>query len=370
MDLHLYNVLKNASETGNRVKEYTGAHQDSLAGTGTNKIYYWAKGLNNYVYFANLCWRIVRTTDTGGVKLVYMGVPSVANSCTSTSNVPVSTYNNLANSSIAYFGYMYNTNYIYETRTVNGYGAFANSVTYSDNHYSLINTSTSRDSTHHYQCANSECTKILYYAGKSGAFVKATILDGGLTIETALINMLSRNDVNETDSDIKTAVENWYRDNMTSYTNCLEDVIFCNNRSILDLGAWNPNGGDYNEYITFGDANSTSLSCPNETDRFSISNPKARLQYPVGLLRQAEMNLVDSDADRESMFSVSDSYSMTPATYQFDYLIYLLGYQNGWMQPGTDERKFNPVVSLKPNIMFTDGNGSQGQPYIIDTTCN
>ena len=40
-------------------------------------IYYFRGAVdNNHVLFANFCWRILRTTDTGGVKLIYDGVPS------------------------------------------------------------------------------------------------------------------------------------------------------------------------------------------------------------------------------------------------------------------------------------------------------
>ena len=37
----LYNVLKKAAEKGTYAKEYTGDHQDSMAGVGTEKIYHW-----------------------------------------------------------------------------------------------------------------------------------------------------------------------------------------------------------------------------------------------------------------------------------------------------------------------------------------
>ena len=36
---------------------------------------------NNNVIFGNYCWKIVRTTNTGGIKLIYNGVPSSDGSC-------------------------------------------------------------------------------------------------------------------------------------------------------------------------------------------------------------------------------------------------------------------------------------------------
>ena len=37
----LYDVLKRATQIGTYAREYTGSHQDSYAGNGTQKIYHW-----------------------------------------------------------------------------------------------------------------------------------------------------------------------------------------------------------------------------------------------------------------------------------------------------------------------------------------
>ena len=45
--------------------------------TNTNPIYYYRGDVdNNNVRFAGFCWKIVRTTETGGTKLIYNGLPS------------------------------------------------------------------------------------------------------------------------------------------------------------------------------------------------------------------------------------------------------------------------------------------------------
>ncbi len=79
----LYDVLKNeVNRNTGYAKEYTGTHQDSMSGVGSKKIYHWYGSDNdagttiqnkNNVIFANHCWQIIRTTDTGGVKLIYNG---------------------------------------------------------------------------------------------------------------------------------------------------------------------------------------------------------------------------------------------------------------------------------------------------------
>ncbi len=78
----LYTVLQKAATEGTYARKYTGEHQDSFAGTGTKDIYHWYGSNNtngtailnkNNVIFANHCWQMIRTTDTGGVKMIYNG---------------------------------------------------------------------------------------------------------------------------------------------------------------------------------------------------------------------------------------------------------------------------------------------------------
>ncbi len=46
-----------------------------------NPIYYYRGAVNNNnVIFGDLCWQVVRTTDTGGVKMIYNGIPTITGS--------------------------------------------------------------------------------------------------------------------------------------------------------------------------------------------------------------------------------------------------------------------------------------------------
>lgn len=88
----LYNVLKLAADEGLYATRYTGSHQDDFNGTrSTKEIYHW-KAMDNSagtadangtaitnkfnVVFADMCWQMIRTTDTGGVRLLYNGLPT------------------------------------------------------------------------------------------------------------------------------------------------------------------------------------------------------------------------------------------------------------------------------------------------------
>ena len=118
---YLYNVLEKAAQEGTYAKEYTGAHQDSFTQPATHKIYHWY-GSNdtngtaildkNNVIFAGQCWQMLRTTDTGGVKMIYNG-EAENNQCLNTRGTHMGyverTSQNLASN------YWYGTDYTYDS---------------------------------------------------------------------------------------------------------------------------------------------------------------------------------------------------------------------------------------------------------------
>ena len=79
----LYDTIKN-EVSGGYSKEYSGDHIDKPDGTGNEKIYYWYGpdddsvdyiDTKRNVLFGGFCWQTVRTTDSGGTKLIYNGEP-------------------------------------------------------------------------------------------------------------------------------------------------------------------------------------------------------------------------------------------------------------------------------------------------------
>ncbi len=125
----LYRVLQDAAKEGTYAKEYTGPHRDSYDRPAIKNIYHWyadknddVKGTkipNMYnVVFANSCWRMIRTTDIGGVRLLYNGEYDPVNKCATSrphKDVLVADYAEL------YFdysnNYYYGTDYTYDANT-------------------------------------------------------------------------------------------------------------------------------------------------------------------------------------------------------------------------------------------------------------
>ena len=118
----LYNVLYKEAKKNGLAKEYTESHQDSMnASLSTEKIYHWyAKNSTegtaildkNNVIFANHCWQMIRTTDTGGVKMIYNG-EAVDNQCLSTRGTHVG-YASRTSQDLA-SNYWYGTDYTYDS---------------------------------------------------------------------------------------------------------------------------------------------------------------------------------------------------------------------------------------------------------------
>ena len=120
----LYKVLEKEAEIETYAKEYKYAHQDSMdESKSTKKIYYWEDLYNrtadiilnkNNVIFANQCWQMIRTTDTGGVKLLYNG-EAENGKCLNTRGTHVG-YSSATTKNL-YTSYYYGTSYTYDTTT-------------------------------------------------------------------------------------------------------------------------------------------------------------------------------------------------------------------------------------------------------------
>ncbi|MBR7041871.1 MAG: hypothetical protein IKI04_00035, partial [Bacilli bacterium] len=255
-------------------------------------IYYYRGAVdNNNVLFGGFCWKIVRTTDTGGIKLIYNGVPSNGecnNTGTDSQLASTAKFNTNSNSP-ADVGYMYGTRYAYKSKSSSNLATpylYGNDFTYANGTYTLTDTITSTGTwssdyntlnSNHYTCFNTTgtCESIYYIYYTSTSYAYYITLFNGKSVSDALSEMLT-NSSNENSSTIKTAIDTWYQTNMTSYTSYLEDTPFCNDRTIGTLGGWDPNGGNATQQLLFSPYNrafttyTPSLTC-TKNDAFTVN---------------------------------------------------------------------------------------------------
>ncbi|MBR7042091.1 MAG: hypothetical protein IKI04_01175 [Bacilli bacterium] len=361
-------------------------------------IYYYRGAVtDNNVLFGGFCWKIVRTTETGGIKLIYNGVPSngECNNTGESSQLASTVEFNTNNDSPADVGYMYGTRYTYSSGTGTGW-YYAPDVTYNNGTYTLtsktisgttynVETKSTINSTnlnyHHYTCGSSTdttCTSVRYVYYVSSTTAYYITLTNGKKVEDALSEMLT-NSSNENSSTIKTSIDTWYQTNMTSYTSMLEDTSFCNDRTIGTLNGWDPNGGSTTAYLYFSPYNrayttyTPSLTC-SKNDSFTVtesSTGNGKLTYPVGLLTSDEAMLAGGKGETGNStyyLYTGQYYCLGSAgywlgSYAREFAVFSSGNLNNGLVHGAGGGR--PVVSLKPGTQFSGGTGTVSNPYIV-----
>ena len=363
----------------------------------TNPIYYYRGDVdNNNLIFADTCWKIVRTTETGGTKLIYNGLPSDTGTCNNTgenSQIRTSAFNTNYNSP-AYVGYMYGLVYTSSSKSMNSVTDtyyYGNDVTYQNGTYTLVDTMSSSNwssiwngglNNNHYTCMGSTTCSTVYYIYYTDSDNMYYIeLTGGKKVEDALSDML---DNNTNSSTIKDNIDEWYKNNIEDkgYSNYIEDTVWCSDRSIYQLNGWNPDGGSVILELRFGALDRArviykpDLKCSRKIDSFTTDNINGNgdLYYPVGLLTVDEFMLSGG------MYAMNNIpfylniglylWSISPSFFSSNYggvIFDILG--NGEINDYyvDDLRGIRPSISLKPYTEISEGTGTINDPYIVDT---
>lgn len=368
---------KNSSTTnGKGVYKRAGTENDEYP-----ILYYRGDINNNNIIFADFCWKIVRTTDTGGVKLIYNGVPTNGqcyNTGTASQLATTGKFNS-SRSSLAYNGYMYGTAYTYNSGSPTSGAYFGNSFKYENGVYTLIDTTQTLDSNHHYTCnkmtADGTCSTIRYYY-YAGYYIN---IKGGKGVEEAIAEMQT----NSVDSSIKKVIDNWYKSNeskMTNYTKYLEDTIWCNDRSMnTNTNGWISNGGSLSEYLYYAPyerAKQTyepSLTC-QKNDAFTVDESEignGDLEYPVSLLTSDEVMLAGGGSDSNNysyyLYSGQSYWLLSPFYFYSFYANSFLVNSGGLLHNYFVYNSYGvrPSVSLARNLRIIKGIGTKDNPYII-----
>ena len=366
-------------------------------------VYYYRGAVdNNHVLFANFCWRIVRTTETGGVKLIYDGKPTNGQcnntkEATTIGNIQFNTNYN----SPAYVGYMYNTAYTASSKditTLSGNIVFGNDATYdaSTKKYTLKDTKTLTNPSnwnseysnytdrYHYTCFSSgtTCQNVYYihaiYSEDKHAYY-FTLTNGKKPKD--LLNDMFEGNINVKESNAKVKIDAWYKTNMTSYTSKLEDTGFCNDRTYYNFNTsgWNKDYSNYDKWLNFSSMQrlsnrKLSLVCPRQLDKFSVSvdNGNGKLTYPVGMITAEEMAYAGA-----VLWQTNTSYYLYNGvnTWSFSQSCFdswkarelTLSSSGNFGYVGVSSLSgARPSISLKQGTVLSSGNGTSTNPFIVN----
>ena len=348
--------------------------------------YYRGAVKNNYVSFAGFTWRIIRRNGDGSVRMIYSG-----KSTTDTSEA-VTIGKSQFNSKYwdpTYEGYKYNEDFeLHENNGTTGYSWFANTskydygtdytfdastkkftltgtikqLTWKDNHDEIVKSQL-------YSCLKTSCNVVYKVTGYQN--------DTTMTVKPISYSSksLATAQTNNTNSAIKTTIDNWYKNNLTAYTSKLADETFCNDRSISSGTGYKTDSytfyGSYNRNV---DKRSPSLKCAQANDKFKVSNASAKLNYPVALITADELAMAGGviDTANTNYYLYNGQYQWTLSPGRFDpynsiAVIYAVD-SSGGLFPwdyATFSFGVRPVINLRADTLITKGDGTALNPFFV-----
>ena len=276
---------------------------------------------NNYVEFANKCWRIVRVGGDGSVKLILHN-----DNPTGAAN-PCDAANNSASAAFARFSGTTYTSAFNENSDDNAYVGFK---------YGTVGASD--------------------YATTHANANKSTIL---------------------------TNLETWYTNNLKTYADTIADTVWCNDKTnvtdtTFDPWGLTPNGYGYGTNVTYYGATqrlvSTSGSAGGTGPSLKCNGELSKVTSKVGLITADEIAFAGSifaTSNRSTYLQENTGtnwwWSLSPNGFYGDdayvWRVYSgrLDFNHVYFSGGV-----RPVISLISSTIISRGSGTSEDPYVVN----
>ena len=277
---------------------------------------------NNYVEFANKCWRIVRVGGDGSVKLILHNdnTTKVANPCDAANNSGDAAF---ARYSGTDFMSAFNTNY-------------------DDNAY------------------------VGFKYGTAGASDYAPT------------------HANTNKSTILTNLETWYNNNLKTYESVIDDNVWCNDKTnVTDTTyvpwVWTPNGYGYGKNVTYYGATQRLVSKNNSAGgtgpSLKCNGELSKINSKVGLITADELALAGYAYAKENTTTYLQENATDILWWSLSPCFFNGNNANVWSAGGSSglfgsngvssSLGVRPSISLKPSTNVT-GDGTSSSPFIIN----
>ena len=303
------------------------------------------------------CWRIVRTTSTGGVKMIYNG--------------------------------------LYGATTT---GSCANATTKAQTTTSVFNNSSAT-------VAGKSYTGLQYQNIHAVGYTYTSSVAAGTTTTKTPAQLFgaSGNDTttNDKSSIIKQYIEDWYGSTLTAYTSILEgDAGYCQDRRLNTSTTWTSAMSESsNTIVPYGTTGLTTyyfgayprntqsstfnplLTCPRgKVDLYSYSgdagNGNGQLKYPVALLTADEATMAGSGWSSSTgaynansfLRSGSNFWLLSPyRRYSNGFALGFSLYSNGYLDYNYVGYAYGvrPAISLSPGTNVASGSGTATDPWVV-----
>ena len=193
---------------------------------------------------------------------------------------------------------------------------------------------------------------------------------------------------NTNDSTIKAYIDNWYANNMTSYTKYLSTTaVYCNDRELASGASYSATGSSfyYAAYTRLVANKTPTYDCTNDNDKFTVdaSTGNRKLTYPIALMTADEIAYAGgvyvtnapmwyyTNSSLESSTGTTIWWSLSP-------VVWTGSNAGSWFVVGSDgpgvlsaddvgnSYGARPVISLKGNLVWKSGDGSSASPYEVE----
>ena len=274
---------------------------------------------NNYVQFANKCWRIVRITGDGSVKLV------LHNDNTTGAANPCSSANNSTNAAFARY------------------------------------SGTTYTSAFNKKCDDNAYVGFMYGTAGAGDYASTH--------------------ANTNKSTILTNLETWYTNNLKNYADTIADTVWCNDKTnITDTSydPWNitPNGRGYAKNVTYYGATQRLVSKNNSAGgtgpSLKCNGELSKITSKVGLITADEIAFAGSVLGKYNRSTYLQEntetnywWSLSPSRFHGGGA-YVWGVESGYLYHDFvgNGNSVRPVISLISSTNVT-GDGTSENPYKV-----
>ena len=280
---------------------------------------------NNYVQFANKCWRIVRIGGDNTVKLI------LHNDNTTNASNPCSSANNGTTAAFAHY----------------------NGSTY---------------------------TSVFNSSSNDNAFV-------GFMYGTAGSSTYEATHANTNKSTILTNLETWYNNNLKTYESGIDDNIFCNDKTNVTDTTYNPlnwsneNGLGYGTNLTYYGATQRLVSKSNSAGgtgpSLKCNGELSKITSKVGLITADELALAGYAYNIYGIETylqenaISSWWSMSPDVFNgnvaFVFIVIKDEEESSFSNDGVNDNiAVRPVISLNVSTKTSSGTGTSEDPYVVN----
>ena len=182
---------------------------------------------------------------------------------------------------------------------------------------------------------------------------------------------------NTNSSTVKTMIDTWYQNNLTSYSSLIADAGFCGDRSLsYGTGIGTPST-DYGTFGRLGKNKTPQFKCPQSNDLYTTTTStkgNKALTYPIGLITADEVAYaggVNSISNSNYyLYTGKNFWTISPVhSESFALVLYVNSSGSFGIFDVTREiYDVRPVINLKSTVEIIDGgNGTVNNPYVVKT---